>query len=82
MQVDKLNDVWRIREELGGERKEAIYLLISDIHFDNPHCDRALLKRHLDKALDIGATIMIFGDLFCAMQGKYDPRGSKGRMGD
>lgn len=52
-------------------------LLLSDLHWDNPHCDRALLKKHLDTALERKATIMIFGDLFCAMQGKYDPRGSK-----
>jgi predicted phosphodiesterase len=53
------------------------FLLLSDIHWDNPHCDRVLLKKHLDFAKSCGAGVFVFGDLFCAMQGKYDPRGSK-----
>lgn len=53
------------------------YLYISDIHLDNPKCDRNLLRRHLDEAVELDAPIFVFGDLFCAMQGKGDPRGSK-----
>ena len=53
-------------------------LLISDCHWDNPHCDRELLKAHLDEAKKGGHDILINGDLFCAMQGKYDGRRSKG----
>jgi hypothetical protein len=52
-------------------------LLISDIHWDNPHCNRDLLKKHLDQALEIQADILINGDLMCLMQGAYDPRKSK-----
>lgn len=55
-------------------------LAISDVHLDNPHCDRRLLKRHLDEAKARGAAIVIIGDLFCLMQGKYDPRSSKQDM--
>jgi UDP-2,3-diacylglucosamine pyrophosphatase LpxH len=40
-------------------------------------CDRKLLAAHFNEAKKKGAKIFIFGDLFCAMQGKYDPRGSK-----
>jgi len=54
-----------------------LVLLISDIHFDNPKCDRQLLKRHLDQALEQGADILFNGDTFCLMQGAYDPRKSK-----
>lgn len=53
------------------------FLLLSDIHWDNPHCDRVLLKKHLEYARTNNAGVFIFGDLFCAMQGKYDPRGGK-----
>ena len=53
------------------------YLYISDLHLDNPKCDRNLLRRHLDEAVTEGALIFVFGDLFCAMQGKGDPRGTK-----
>lgn len=56
---------------------ETKALLISDLHWDNPHCDRTLLKKHLDEALEGGHPIIINGDLFCLMQGAYDPRKSK-----
>jgi hypothetical protein len=36
------------------------------------------LKRLLDEAMVLNAPIFIYGDFFCAMQGKYDPRASKG----
>lgn len=53
------------------------YLYISDLHLDNPKCDRNLLRRHLDQALETKSLVFCFGDVFCAMQGKGDPRGSK-----
>lgn len=52
-------------------------LLISDLHWDNPHCDRELLKNHLDEAVRRDAAIVVNGDFFCLMQGKGDPRRSK-----
>jgi hypothetical protein len=52
-------------------------LLISDLHWDNPHCDRELLKNHLDEAVRRDAAILVNGDFFCLMQGKGDPRRSK-----
>ena len=57
--------------------KEAEYLLISDLHLDNPKCKRKLLTRHLDQAKEKGAKVFINGDLFCAMQGNKDRRASK-----
>lgn len=56
---------------------EAWVLLRSDVHHDNPHSDRKLEKKHLDEALQRKAWIIDNGDLFCAMQGKYDKRASK-----
>ena len=50
---------------------------MSDLHWDNPKCDRELLKRDLDWALENKVPVIINGDLFCLMQGKYDPRRSK-----
>jgi hypothetical protein len=52
-------------------------LLLSDIHWDNPKCQRDLLKRHLDEAKEIGADVLLNGDTFCLMQGAYDPRKNK-----
>lgn len=49
-------------------------LQVSDLHWDNQHCDRAALKRDLDEAKAEGAPIILIGDTFCAMQGKWDKR--------
>lgn len=53
---------------------EAWILLRSDAHHDNAHCDWDLEKRHLDLAVERRAGIVDNGDLFCAMQGKWDRR--------
>jgi len=60
-----------------NKQKEHWFLLRSDAHHDNPYCDQELEKKHLDEAMEKGAGILDCGDLFCAMQGKYDPRSNK-----
>jgi predicted GNAT family acetyltransferase len=60
--------------KVGSSQK---FLLLFDVHWDNPHCDRQLLKKHLDQAREFGAPILFGGDLFCLMQGRYDPRRSR-----
>jgi len=64
-----------ITVELNSEEtlEQAVYL-ISDAHFDSIAADRTVLKRHLDKALSEDALIILGGDWFDAMQGKFDPR--------
>ena len=52
------------------------FLLSADRHHDNTYCDHALEKRHLEEAKERGAGIIDIGDLFCAMQGKWDKRAS------
>ena len=52
-------------------------LLMSDLHWDNPKCDRDRLKRDLDYALREDLDIYLNGDTFCAMQGRYDGRRMK-----
>lgn len=49
-------------------------LQLSDLHWDNKHCDRDALKRDLDEAVAENAPILLIGDTFCAMQGKWDKR--------
>jgi hypothetical protein len=51
--------------------------LLSDIHWDNPKCDRTLLKKHLDYCLENKIPVHINGDMFCLMQGRGDRRSSK-----
>lgn len=57
---------------------EQWVLLSSDRHFDNPKSKWNLQKKHLQQCKDRNGIICDFGDLFCAMQGKYDPRSRKG----
>lgn len=52
-------------------------LLQSDVHWDNPKCDRDLFTQHLEEAREHDAPIIDNGDFFCAMQGKYDKRSNK-----
>lgn len=59
---------------------ERWHLLISDVHWDNPHCDRDLFYKLLKQAKDRDAKVSCFGDFFCAMQGKMDKRGDKGSI--
>lgn len=58
-------------------REETQVALLSDVHWDNPKCDRQKLKDHLNYCLKNNIPIQINGDLFCLMQGKYDPRRNK-----
>jgi UDP-2,3-diacylglucosamine pyrophosphatase LpxH len=60
-----------------GKSEPISFFLCSDVHIDNPKCDRELFFAHLKKARDKGAKVLVNGDLFCLMQGKYDPRRSK-----
>ena len=56
---------------------EQWFLLSADRHHDNIHCNRKLEREHLEEAKKREAFIIDGGDLFCAMQGKYDPRSSR-----
>lgn len=59
---------------------EQWFLLRSDAHHDNPDCNRELEMRHLAEARERNAGILDNGDLFCAMQGKYDKRSDKSKV--
>ena len=58
-------------------QEENRIALLSDIHWDNPKCDRGILKRHLDYCLENKIPVFINGDFFCLMQGRGDRRGNK-----
>lgn len=80
-QVERTSDeVLTIRHNDVSAGWEQRYLLISDVHFDSPHCDRKLLTKHLEQAKGHGAGVLCIGDLFDVMQGKNDRRGSKGQV--
>jgi hypothetical protein len=51
--------------------------MLSDIHWDNPKCNRDLLRQHLDFCVQENIPIFINGDFFCLMQGRGDNRRNK-----
>jgi Icc-related predicted phosphoesterase len=73
----ELTKVTRNLHTLELDKNETRLAILSDLHWDNPKCDRDMLKRHLDYCLKESIPVMIVGDLFCLMQGKGDRRGNK-----
>ena len=55
-------------------REPRTFLFRSDAHHDNKQNDRELELSHLKQAQKEGHGILDFGDLFCLMEGKWDPR--------
>lgn len=73
-EIKRLNDQV-LRFEMGATGGwEQNLLVASDVHFDNPHCDRSLLKAHLDEAVKRDAGIILLGDTLDLMQGRDDSR--------
>lgn len=52
-------------------------LILADVHWDSAHCQLAALKETLAQAQAEGCPVIISGDFFDAMQGKWDPRSSQ-----
>jgi hypothetical protein len=77
--IEKSRNVHFIKHALKSTKeKDSFWVLLSfDRHHDNPKSDNVMEKRHLELARKRNAVIIDGGDLFCAMQGKYDPRSNK-----
>lgn len=77
--VRKTDDkVYRIDYKFKKWSQEIPGLLcLTDLHWDSQQCDRVTLKAHLDMALEEKIPVIIGGDLFDVMQGRYDPRASQ-----
>lgn len=73
-------NVVMVEHEVKNLDWEQWYLIRSDAHWDNPDSKWGLMKDHLDEAVKRKAGVIDAGDLFCAMQGKYDPRSSKSHL--
>ena len=63
--------------QLFVEGSQVKIAVLSDLHWDNPKCNRELLKEHLDYCLKENIPVIVNGDFFCLMQGKGDKRGNK-----
>ncbi len=64
----------------GSRQFKTTIAILSDLHWDNPDCDRDLLKKDLDYCVENDIPVLLNGDTFCLMQGKYDPRSSKNKI--
>lgn len=53
------------------------FALLADIHLDNPKADLDYFHKVMKESVKRNAKVIIAGDLFCAMQGKFDRRASK-----
>lgn len=53
------------------------FLLSGDRHHDNPLANHDLEKQHLDEVVKREGGWLDVGDLFCAMEGRADPRRSR-----
>lgn len=62
------------------KRQEFWFLLSADHHWDNPDTNRDMMLRHLKEAKEKQAPVLMIGDFFCAMQGKYDRRSDKSKL--
>lgn len=50
------------------------FLITSDVHFDSVFCNRKQFFKDMALADEVGAKILIVGDFFDAMNGRFDPR--------
>ena len=72
--VERTDKTVLIVRVVGDPNEPIRFLLRSDAHHDSVHTDRDLERKHLREACESGAYILDFGDLFDAMQGRFDPR--------
>lgn len=73
-------NVHTVRLNVAGPKWESWFLLTSDQHHDNPHCNRDLEYRHLKQAVERKAGIISAGDTFDCMGGKWDKRADKNNL--
>jgi len=77
MTIERHSDTAHTIKRLVNSRSDEHWmLLLSDVHYDSVYCDRKMLTRHLDLALERKASVFLNGDFLDLMGGKYDPRNS------
>jgi len=54
----------------------GLMYLTSDLHIDSIYCNREAMLLDFEDAKNKNAMIFLFGDIFDAMQGRFDPRRS------
>ena len=82
VKIKRTKSTLLLYDKITSIKYERWILLRSDAHHDNAHCRRDIEKEHLEEAKKKNALICDFGDLFCVMQGKYDPRKDARQLAD
>lgn len=76
--AERFGDCIRVNVPVTRNKEWAFYCLATfDRHWDNPKSDQFMQKEHLEEVYRRRGCWFDGGDLFCAMQGKYDKRASK-----
>ena len=75
-EFDQRGAVTTVRIDYSGGNTEHTLFLASDLHVDATTCNRAVMLSDLQDAVNKNAMIFLFGDIFDAMQGRFDPRRS------
>ena len=68
--------VTTIVHDYSGDDNVGLLYLTSDLHIDSVYCNRDALMSDLEEAKKRNAMIFMLGDIFDAMQGRFDPRRS------
>jgi len=74
--TDQNGAVTTVRIDYSGGNNEHTLFLASDLHVDAVTCARDVLLADMQDAVNKNAMIFLFGDIFDAMQGRFDPRRS------
>lgn len=78
IEINKKGVVTTITAPLVRKKDWEFWVLVSgDRHLDNPKSDRRLAIKHLEQLKERNGLLIDIGDLFCVMQGKFDPRSYK-----
>lgn len=78
--VERVNPLCTIIRIKYNSDLDQDFLLTADHHFDSKYCLRKKVKQDFQDAKDKQAGILMFGDIFDAMQGNRDPRSSKSAL--
>ena len=71
--TDQNGAVTTVRIDYSGGNIEHTLFLASDLHVDAISCNRDILLADMQDAVNKNAMIFLFGDIFDAMQGRFDP---------
>ena len=74
--VNQNGAVTTVRIDYSGGNTEHMLFLASDLHVDATTCNRSVMLADMQEAVNKNAMIFLFGDIFDAMQGRFDPRRS------